>query len=89
MGFYNLPNGDFYDPDGWYFDKDGYDQFGGKYDDDNNYIPGQSNQHLFEDYGDEVGDNMFENDELAKQLEGDYDNQEHDFIDPEVKDSKF
>lgn len=86
LGFYNLPDGDFYDPDGWYFDKDGYDQFGGKYDDDNNYIPGQGNKHMFEDYDDEEEDDMFENDELAKQFEGD-DNQENDYIDPETKDS--
>jgi hypothetical protein len=33
--------GDFYDPNGYYFDKDGYDQFGGYYDDDLNYVPGE------------------------------------------------
>ena len=32
---------------------------------------------------------MFENDELAKQFEGHYDNQDNDFIDPDVKDSKY
>ena len=47
LGFYNLPDGSFYDPDGYHFDKDGFDEFGGTYDDDNNYIPGEGNKHLF------------------------------------------
>ena len=43
---------------------------------------------MFEDYDDEEEGDMFDNDELAKQFEGD-DNQEIDYIDPETKDSKF
>ncbi len=31
-GFYSLPDGSFYDPDGFKFDKEGYDEFGGYYD---------------------------------------------------------
>ena len=38
-GFYILKDGDFYDPLGYYFDKDGYDETGGKYDDAGYYIP--------------------------------------------------
>ena len=48
LGFYNLPDGSFYDPDGHYFDKEGYDEFGGYYNDDNIYIPGEKNNHLFD-----------------------------------------
>ena len=33
--------GDFYDVNGFYFDKEGYDEFGGYYDDDINYVPGK------------------------------------------------
>lgn len=46
-GFYIIHNedgterGDFYDPNGFYFDQEGYDKFGGYYDDDLNYIPGK------------------------------------------------
>ncbi len=29
FGFYILPDGDFYDHNGYYFDKEGYDEFGG------------------------------------------------------------
>jgi len=46
-GFYNLPDGSFYDPDGYYFYPDGYDKYGGYYDDNNNYVPGKGNKHMF------------------------------------------
>jgi hypothetical protein len=39
---------DFYDPDGYYFGKDGLDEFGGHYD-GIYYIPGEKNKHEFED----------------------------------------
>lgn len=39
-GFYILEEGDFYDPNGYYFDKKGFDASGGSYDEDGNYIPG-------------------------------------------------
>ena len=47
FGFYILLNedgterGDFYDINGFYFDCEGYDEFGGYYDDDLNYVPGK------------------------------------------------
>jgi hypothetical protein len=31
-GFYILKEGGFYDPQGYYFDKNGVDAFGGRYD---------------------------------------------------------
>ena len=39
---------DFYDPDGYYFNKEGYDEFGGHYDEALNYHPGSENQKEFE-----------------------------------------
>lgn len=40
-GFYHLKEGGFYDPYGYYFDKDGKDAFGGKYDSNTGeYVPG-------------------------------------------------
>lgn len=36
-GFYNLPDGSFYDPDNYYFDVEGYDTTGGYYDHYNVY----------------------------------------------------
>jgi esterase/lipase superfamily enzyme len=45
-GFYRLPDGDFYDPDGYYFNKDGQDQFGGYYDDDFMYHPAEKYLNL-------------------------------------------
>jgi len=38
-GFYILKDGDFYDPLGYYFDKHGFDEHGGRYDDQGYYIP--------------------------------------------------
>jgi hypothetical protein len=38
--FYILDAGGFYDPNGHYFDKDGFDASGGRYDDDGLYVPG-------------------------------------------------
>lgn len=37
-GFYILPDKSYYDPLGYFFDKDGYDTVGGKYDDQGYYI---------------------------------------------------
>ena len=74
LGFYNLPDGSFYDPDGHYFNKDGYDEFGGYYDDDNHYIPGKNAEAFNNESGaaDDY-DDRFENDELAQQLEDESD----------------
>ena len=78
MGFYNLPDGSFYDPDGYHFDSQGYDEFGGHYDSQNRYIPGEENKHLLDDL-----EATIENDELVKQFEyaEQYDDEE-DYIDP-------
>lgn len=39
-GFYLLEGGDFFDPNCYYFDKDGVDASGGKYDEEGVYVPG-------------------------------------------------
>lgn len=36
--FYILTNGDFYDPEGFYFDTEGFDELGGYYDDNGEYV---------------------------------------------------
>ena len=54
----------FYDPDGYYFNEEGFDEFGGHYE-GIYYIPGEKNKHEFEDlYGDDDYD-----DELIRQFE--------------------
>eukprot|EP00345_Euplotes_harpa_P016902 CAMPEP_0168342490 /NCGR_PEP_ID=MMETSP0213-20121227/15425_1 /TAXON_ID=151035 /ORGANISM="Euplotes harpa, Strain FSP1.4" /LENGTH=264 /DNA_ID=CAMNT_0008349397 /DNA_START=13 /DNA_END=807 /DNA_ORIENTATION=- len=83
-GFYRLPGGDFYDPDGVYFDKDGKDKYGGYYDKEFLYHPGKEylamvkaiqDEHQFlEQFG--VNDGGEEEDGLeeyeeAKQFEDD------------------
>jgi hypothetical protein len=61
MGFYILPNDQgkstlaiyiflgFYDPDGYLFNKDGLDEFGGYFDNEGFYHPGEKNKHDFTD----------------------------------------
>ena len=76
LGFYILPdNQGFYDPDGYYFDKDGFDEFGGSYDERGYYHPGEKNKHEFmaeeEDYYE---------DELIRQFE-DGNNEDDDVVD--------
>ena len=39
QGFYIYADGSFVDPDGYYFDRWGYDELGGHYDDNNIYHP--------------------------------------------------
>ena len=51
MGFYILPdNKGFYDPDGYFFNEKGFDEFGGYYDNEGLYHPGPGNMHEFPDY---------------------------------------
>jgi hypothetical protein len=55
-----LADGSFYDQNGYYFDKDGYDEFGGYYDDKYFYYvpgPGYEDEYYakyYEMYGKEV-----------------------------------
>jgi hypothetical protein len=73
---------DFYDPDGYYFDVNGFDEFGGHYEGDL-YFPGEKNKHEFEDlYYDE------EEDELVKQFERGHDDDDQDEID-EIQERYF
>ena len=50
MGFINMPDGSFFDPDGYYFNKEGFDKHGGHYGDDNKYYPGEGNKHILDKY---------------------------------------
>jgi hypothetical protein len=61
--FYVLKAGGYYDPDGYYFDKDGVDEYGGKYDVDGFYAPsldyeaqyfGTHDIELYADYAEHV-----------------------------------
>jgi len=48
-----LANGCFYDPHGFFFDKDGIDEAGGTYDNEGYYISPEHFNHDDFDYGDE------------------------------------
>jgi len=55
-GFYILPDGDFFDPYGYYFDKEGVDNIGGFYEESTGeYIsPDNYDEGVFDDYYDEL-----------------------------------
>ena len=56
-GFFTTPNGSFWDPDGVYFNRDGYDKHGGYYDDaTDEYIPGKGWDEQNNCYKDELND---------------------------------
>lgn len=98
-GFYMLSGGDFFDPEGYYFNKLGFDEFGGFYDKNGDYLspPGII---VAEDGGFAyVGDDDFEEDyddyynELNPDEEDDEDEeqqdqqaQEEEFDDEEIED---
>ena len=56
-GFFITPNGSFWDPDGVYFNRDGYDKHGGYYDDKTQeYVPGKGWDEINNCYKDEYND---------------------------------
>ena len=74
-GFFTTPNGSFWDPDGVYFNREGYDKYGGYYDENDEYIPGKGWNEEYNCYEDEIiyGDyNEYASD-------NDYDEEENDY----------
>lgn len=78
LGFYNLPEGGFYDPDGYLFNKEGYDEFGGYYDERGFYHPGEKNKHEFEQYAADYED---DEDDLIRQYEMGHADEDEDYYD--------
>lgn len=61
-GFYVLEDGSFYDPNGYYFDHEGYDEFGGYYE-KGYYVPGPGYEEEYyrkynELYGEEIANDQ-------------------------------
>ena len=54
-GFFVTPNGSFWDPDGVYFNSEGFDRHGGYYD-EKEYIPGEGWDEINNCYKDEYND---------------------------------
>jgi hypothetical protein len=68
-GFYYTQNGSniiaykgFWDADGIYFNRDGVDKHGGRYDDNWKYIPGRDWDVKNQCYKDEIGSDLFDED---------------------------
>ena len=74
FGFFNTPNGSFWDPDGVYFNRDGFDKHGGYYDDNNEYVPGEGWDEANNCYKDEINDYDDYDDEYGS----DHDDEEDD-----------
>ena len=72
QGFFNTPNGSFWDPDGVYFNREGFDKHGGYYDDNNEYVPGKGWDEENNCYKDEIDD------EYASDHDPNEDDNEHD-----------
>ena len=88
-GFFITPNGSFWDPDGVYFNKEGYDKHGGRYDSEGEYIPGEGWNEKNNCYESEIEDY----DEFDEQ-ENDYGNNinkmdDDDNLDDDVFESDF
>lgn len=56
-GFYVTPDGSFWDPEGDYFNKYGYDKYGGTYDQYKVYIPGDGWLEEFQCYQEDLNQN--------------------------------
>ena len=62
QGFFVTPNGSFWDPDGVYFNREGFDKHGGYYDDNNEYQPGEGWDDANNCYFDEINDYEYDDD---------------------------
>ena len=56
-GFYVTPEGSFWDPDGDYFNKYGFDRYGGIYDQYKDYIPGEGWLDEYQCYKEDLHEN--------------------------------
>ena len=88
-GFFVTPNGSFWDPDGVYFNKDGFDKHGGRYDSDGIYIPGEGwneRNNCYESEIEDYDEYDYQDDELGHNMlkEDDYEN-----LDDDVFESDF
>ena len=70
-GFFNTLNGSFWDPDGVYFNSEGYDKFGGHYE-NGEYIPGNGWDEQNNCYIEELNDeDEFASDDEPEEEEND------------------
>ena len=91
-GFFITPNGSFWDPDYVYFNREGFDKHGGRYDENGEYIPGkgwdkenncyESEKEDFDEYDDE--DEEMYNKNFHFGDGGDSDDLENDVFDSDI-----
>ena len=76
-GFFITPNGSFWDPDYVYFNKEGFDKHGGRYDEKGEYVPGKGWDDNLNCYESEKEINSNDDEE-----DDDYENDDGKNIDP-------
>ena len=69
--FFETPNGSFWDPDGVYFNREGYDKHGGYYDENDEYVPGKGWDEENNCYKEELNEDEYASDH-------DHDEEEND-----------
>ena len=62
-GFFITPNGSFWDPDYVYFNREGFDKHGGRYDENGEYIPGEGWDDELNCYESEKDDDLLNDEE--------------------------
>jgi hypothetical protein len=84
-GFYYTPNGSFWDDEGYYFNRDGFDKHGGYYDNNCKYVPGEGWDPLNECYKSEVDLDYVdeEEDEFDEFDKAEYEKYKNDYNDIE------
>jgi hypothetical protein len=82
-GFYHTPNGSFWDPEGNYFNRRGYDKYGGYYNQELVYVQGDKiNQENYEDIDEIMNDSFLDDDDDLDDYEeiGAYREEENDYV---------
>ena len=97
-GFFVTPNGSFWDPDYVYFNREGYDKHGGRYNDKGEYVPGkgwdkenncyESEKEDFDEFDDE-GEEGFHRDFNIGNEDAIIDDLEDDLFDIDINDDNI
>ena len=97
-GFFITPNGSFWDPDYVYFNREGYDKHGGRYNDNGEYIPGKGwdnenncyeseKEEDFDEFDDEGKEGFHKNFDIGN--EDPIDDLEDDIFDMDINDDNI
>ena len=90
-GFFITPNGSFWDPDYVYFNREGFDKHGGRYDEHGEYIPGkgwdEENNCYESEKEDHLDDDDYDDEEEAYNKNFNFENDNFDDLEGDVFES--